>query len=128
MNKTLLWLGLMLMILIHVQLNNHSSLYFVLASLLCGAIPLNKMSWLKFFGIEVLTLFVCLLMQYPGSEVFMTTIGAITQMNYWLYLSITFLLSSTLFATLAYSMYFIVANPYLYSFFGIGLADKEKTE
>ena len=122
-----LWILAMAFVLLHVQINLNSDLFFVLAALGCGLIPLTRMKWFNYFILEFLVVIISMALSFPEPP-HRQILAEVLSMPFWLYSVIVAILSSVLFAFLAYSVYRWITLPYVFDFFGIELARSNSDE
>lgn len=103
------WYTLSGLLLVHVQLNLHEFAFFVGAAVLIGLFPIKGVRWWKYALLEIVALAVCLLMNWPSSQL-QETIGSISGMGGLPFISATVVFSTITFTLVAYTSQLIVAR------------------
>lgn len=103
------WYTLSGLLLVHVQLNLHEFAFFVGAAVLIGLFPIKGVRWWKYALLEIVALAVCLLMNWPSSQL-QETIGSISGMGGLPFILATVVFSTITFTLVAYTSQLIVAR------------------
>lgn len=92
------WYTLSGLLLVHVQLNLHAFSFFVGASVLIGLFPIKGARWWKYVLLEIVALAVCLLMNWPSTQL-QETIGSISGLG-----GMPFILATVVFSTITFTL------------------------
>ena len=107
--ETIIWIGLLVFILIHIQMNIHHVGWFLATAMLGGFIPVKNLNFLRFSFIELIALAVCFLLNIPKIEV-LKTLGEIFPVGGVGFMLLTALISTLSFAIVANSTYQLIGR------------------